>query len=116
RDASGRLWFPTIAGVATVDPAHLVANVVAPRVSITQVLVDGRSVAGTDLVVPPGTRNVEVDFVAPSFLQPDRVRYRYRMDGLDPEWVDLGSGRVAYFSRLPPGRYALHVVAANEDG
>lgn len=117
KDRDGRLWFPTIEGVASVDPEHLPVNTAALAVNLEQVVVDGRSEAPRDgLVLPPGARNVEFHYAAPSFVVPGRVRYRYRLEGLDPEWVDAGARRVAYYSRLPPGRFRFRVAAANEDG
>jgi diguanylate cyclase (GGDEF)-like protein len=117
RDAAGRLWFPTIEGVAMVDPEHLRSNPVPPAVSVEQVVVDGHAAAAReDLVLGPGTRNLEFHYAAPSFVVPARVRYRYRLEGLEADWVEAGSRRVAYYSRLPPGRFRFRVAAANDDG
>jgi diguanylate cyclase (GGDEF)-like protein len=117
KDRDGRLWFPTIEGVASVDPEHLPVNTRPLSVNLEQVVVDGRSEAPRDgLVLGPGARNVEFHYAAPSFVVPGRVRYRYRLEGLDPDWVDAGARRVAYYSRLPPGRFRFRVAAANEDG
>jgi diguanylate cyclase (GGDEF)-like protein len=80
-------------------------------------VVDGRPRATRDgLVLGPGARNLEFHYVAPSFVVPGRVQYRYMLEGLDPEWVEAGARRVAYYSRLPPGRYRFRVTAANDDG
>ena len=116
RDARGRLWFPTIEGVAMIDPEHVRSNPVPPPVTVEQVVVDGRAARAQDgLVFGPGARNIEVHYAAPSFRVPSRVRYRYLLEGLDPEWVEAGPRRVAYYSRLPPGRFVFRVTAANDD-
>ncbi len=117
KDPHGRLWFPTIQGVASVDPEKLPVNSIPIEVNLEQVVVDGRSAARSgEVVLAPGARNVEFHYAAPSFVVPGRVRYRYRLEGLDPDWVDAGARRVAYYSRLPPGHFRFRVAAANEDG
>ena len=117
RDREGRLWFPTIEGVAVVDPEHLRGNPWPPPVNLEQIVVDGRSVAPKDgLTLAPGAHDLEFHFAAPSFVAPTRVRYRYMLDGLEKEWVDGGARRAAYYSRLPPGRFRFRVAAANDEG
>ena len=117
KDSLGRLWFPTIEGVAVVDPKHLVGNETQPPVNLEQIVVDGRTITPREgLTLAPGARNLEFHYVAPSFVAPARVRYRYLLEGLDPEWVEAGARRAAYYSRLPPGRYRFRVAAANDEG
>jgi diguanylate cyclase (GGDEF)-like protein len=117
KDATGQLWFPTIEGVSVVDPKRLAGNPVAPTVNLEEIVVDGRVVAPREgLTLAPGARNLEFHYVAPSFVAPARVRYRYLLEGLDPEWVEAGPRRTAYYSRLPPGPYRFRVAAANDEG
>ena len=117
RDGQGRLWFPTIEGVAVIDPDRIRTNPVPPTVSVEQLVVDGRAAGPRDgLVLGPGAKNLEFHYAAPSFVVPARVRYRYQLEGLEPEWVEAGARRVAYYSRLPPGRFRFRVDAANDDG
>jgi diguanylate cyclase (GGDEF)-like protein len=117
KDTAGRLWFPTIEGVTVVDPEHLGGNALPPPVNLEQIVVDGQAVAPKDgLTLAPGARNLEFHYVAPSFVAPGRVRYRYLLEGLDTEWVEAGARRTAYYSRLPPRRYRFRVAAANDEG
>ena len=117
KDGSGRLWFPTIEGVTVVDPKHLEGNPLPPPVNLEQVVVDGRVLSPQDgLTLAPGSRNLEFHYAAPSFVAPARVRYRYLLESLDPEWVEAGPRRVAYYSRLPPGRYRFRVAAGSDEG
>jgi diguanylate cyclase (GGDEF)-like protein len=117
RDGLGQLWFPTIEGVTVVDPKRLAGNPVPPPVNLEQFVVDGRSLAPREgLVLAPGARNLEIQYVAPSFVAPTRVRYRYMLEGIDTEWVDAGTRRAAYYSRLPPGSFRFRVSAANDEG
>jgi signal transduction histidine kinase/ligand-binding sensor domain-containing protein len=117
KSPDGRLWFPSIKGLVLVDPAHLTSNALAPPVHIERIFVDGRAVPVTDSVsVPPGGGGLELHYTATSLLVPERVRFRYRLEGYDQDWVEAGARRVAYYTRVPGGRYRFHVLAANNDG
>ena len=67
-------------------------------------------------MVPPGKGNIEIDYTAISFLQVDKMRFAYRLDGFDTGWVEPGNRRTAFYTNLPPGRYTFRVIAANGDG
>jgi len=117
KSPDGRLWFPSIKGLVVVDPAHLTSNPVPPPVHIEQILVDGSAVPVSDSVtVPPGGGMLELHYTATSLLVPERVRFRYRLENYDKDWVEAGARRVAYYTRVPGGRYRFHVLAANNDG
>jgi diguanylate cyclase (GGDEF)-like protein len=117
QDAEGRFWFPTIEGVVRIDPRHLPQDPAPPAVTIEQLLVDGRPVSPVaGLVLPAGRRNLEFHFAAPHFVSPGRVHYRYKLEGLDPDWVEAGPRRDAYYSRLPSGQFTFRVAAVNGDG
>jgi PAS domain S-box-containing protein len=117
KSPDGRLWFPSIKGLVVVDPAHLTSNALPPPVHIEQILVDGRAVPVTDSVtVPPSGGMLELHYTATSLLVPERVRFRYRLEGYDHAWVEAGGRRVAYYTRVPGGRYRFRVLAANNDG
>jgi signal transduction histidine kinase len=117
RSRDGRLWFATNRGVSVVDPAKLHLNRLPPPVHIGRFLLDGEAVARPqEAVFPAGSRNAEIHYDALSFIAPQRVKFRYRLDGLDDTWVDAGNRRVAYYNVLPPGRYTFRVIAANHDG
>ncbi|HEY0014684.1 MAG TPA: two-component regulator propeller domain-containing protein [Longimicrobium sp.] len=117
RGPDGRLWFGTPAGLAIVDPARLRRNARAPTPLIERVVVDEVAHEGEAAIEgAPGTRRLEFHFTAASFVAPEQLRFRYRLQGYDPGWVDGGTRRVAYYTNLPPGRYVFHVEARNEDG
>ncbi|MFN7989259.1 MAG: two-component regulator propeller domain-containing protein [Thermoanaerobaculia bacterium] len=117
RDADGRLWFPTLRGLVAVDPARLRANATVPPVVIDKVLADGRPVAGASPVeLPPRTGKIEIHYDGLSFQAPEKVRFRYRLEGFEPSWVDAGTRRSAFYTSLPPGDFVFRVVAANNDG
>ena len=113
----GQLWIPTVDGIAVFDTRSDQVDALAPPVLIEQVLVDGVVVdhrAG--LVLPSGARNLEIRYTALSFRAPERVRFRYRLEGFDERWVEAGARREAYFPVIPRGRLRFQVIAANHDG
>ena len=117
KSRDGRLWFGTIAGVAVVDPAHIPVNTVVPPVWIEHVKLDSHTIPLDDHVrLGPGSGNLEVSFSAPSFVAPQRERFRYRLIGFDPDWNYSGGRRSAWYTNLPPGYYTFKVQAENNDG
>ena len=117
RGRDGRLWFPTIAGVAVVDPRQVVLNRRPSAILIEGVVADGRALApGGSPELPAGTRHLEIHYTAPSFAAPERVRFEHRLEGLEATFFPAGADRVAHYSGLGPGRYRFTVRAANEDG
>lgn len=117
KDHTGRLWFATIQGLTSVNPAEAIDSAGPPPVNIDEIDVDGeaRSI-GQTLRVGPGRPNVEFHYSAVNLSSPDKVTFRYRLDALDHEWVEPGTRRVAYYSRLPAGHYRFLVTAANREG
>ncbi|MBI2838308.1 MAG: protein kinase [Acidobacteria bacterium] len=117
RTKDGRLWFPTTAGVAMIDPNKLRTNPLPPPVYIEDVLVDGRSLGIAEgLEIAPGRVRLEIQYTALSFVDPQKVKFRYKLEGFDKDWVDVSTMRTAYFTNLPPGHYTFHVRACNNDG
>src|SRR5205085_1033695 len=109
KTTDGRLWFPTVDGVVNIDPEHIVENKLAPQVVLEEVLVEGVSSAGHSpslaLEVPPGKRRVEFRFTALSFAAPEKVRFRHKLEGLDPDWSLPDAGRATTYHFVPPGSY-----------
>ena len=117
RAADGRLWFATSRGAVVVDPRRLQRNPVPPPVYVEAVAVDGVDVRpGDGIEVGPGRGELMILYTAPSLRVPERVRFRYRLEGFDADWVDAGDRRVAYYTNIPPGRYLFRVIASNDDG
>ncbi|MCP3101495.1 histidine kinase [Myxococcus sp. K15C18031901] len=113
----GRLWFATSNGVVWVDPARIPRNPLPPPVAIRHLRVDGVDLPlGEGLSLPRRAGNLEIDYTALSLSIPERVRFRYRLEGVDEDWQDVGTRRTAYYSRLEPGHYRFRVIAANNDG
>ena len=117
RGPDGRLHFPTIEGVVTVDPAGLHRNPVPPLVLVEEVRVDGvPRPTRSYLELAPGAERFEFHYTASSFRVPSRVAFRVRLEGVDRDWVDVGTRRSAYYTNLSPGSYTFRVSAANESG
>jgi len=128
KTADGRLWFPTAKGLAIIDPANFTTNMVPPPVVIEELSVEGKLVrfqeAGTGgrgagsasvLQIPPGKQRLELRYTGLSFTAPDKVRFRHKLEGLESEWEEAGTKRVAQYSYLPPGTYTFRVIACNND-
>ncbi|WP_052517658.1 sensor histidine kinase [Archangium violaceum] len=113
----GRLWFATSNGVVWIDPQRITRNPMPPPVSILAVRADGRRYApASDVTLPIHPANLEIDYTALSLSIPERVRIRYRLEGVDEHWQDVGTRRTAYYGNLAPGRYRFQVIASNNDG
>lgn len=113
----GRVWVATTSGIAWLDPARLPVNTIPPPVTIRSVVVDGvKTEEPASLTLPRGARTLEVNYAAFSLAIPERVRFRYRLEGVDADWVEAGARRQAFYTNLKPGRYVFRVRAANNDG
>jgi len=120
RSRDGRLWFATPKGLVEVDPAHFPVNMIPPPVSLERFQVDDVAQSlpetGSRLKVQAGHVHFEFDYAGLSFEAPQKVRYRYMLEGFDRGWTDAGTRRTAYYTNIPPGRYTFRVQAANNDG
>lgn len=117
RTADGRLWFATMGGAAVVDPREVSTS--SPRLSvIIESASSGEQVWGRSgrLVLDSGNRNLQVDYTAPVFRNAESLRFRYRMEGYDADWVEVGARRTAFYTNLPPGDHQFRVAAAGSDG
>ena len=111
----GRLWFPTYGGALIVDPTRQKRNVRPPPVYVEHVETDGKTPLADGGRFRSG-HNLQIAYTALSFIRPERVLFRYRLDGFDSDWIDAGTRRTAYYTNLPPGSYRFRVIACNNDG
>ncbi len=113
----GRIWILTNRSVVWIDPHNIYRNGVPPPLAIGSLVANGRAYdTPGQVTLPAGASNLEIDYDALSFVEPSRVRFRYKLDGVDGGWVDPGSRRQAYYTRLDPGTYQFRVIAANDSG
>jgi signal transduction histidine kinase/ligand-binding sensor domain-containing protein len=123
RSHNGHLWFATPKGLVEVDPAHFPINTIPPPVALERFAVDdvaqaffpSKSGATVSLVVPAGHVHFQFDYAGLSFTAPQKVRYRFMLDGFDRGWTEAGTRRSAYYTNIPPGKYTFRVQAANND-
>lgn len=117
RGGDGRLWFATSGGVVWVDPARLTRNPLPPPVAIRALTVGAQRYRDPrTMTLAKGTSNLSISYAGLSLATPSRVRFRYRLEGMDEDWIDAGTRRDAYYTNLGPGHYRFRVLAANDDG
>ncbi len=117
RGPDGRLWFVNGSFAQMIDPSNLVRNGIPPPVHIEAVIADRKSYPlEQSLELPARTRDLQIDYTALSFVAPQKVRFRYRLDGRDDDWNDSGNRRQAFYTDLGPGKYQFLVQACNNDG
>ncbi len=117
RSPNGRLWFANVTSLQVIDPEHLKRNSVPPPVYIEQVVADRTTYPAQGVLrLPPLSRDLEIDYVGLSFVVPQKVRFRYRLEGRDDAWQEAGTRRQAFYNDLRPGPYRFRVIACNNDG
>jgi signal transduction histidine kinase/ligand-binding sensor domain-containing protein/ActR/RegA family two-component response regulator len=117
RRADGQLAFAGVAGVITLDPLRLAISAFTPPVQIERVVSNDHDIPPRGPIeLPPGQNQLEFHYTALSLAVPSRVSFRYRLEGIDSDWIDAGTRRVAYYANVPGGTYRFHVIAANHDG
>jgi signal transduction histidine kinase/ligand-binding sensor domain-containing protein len=113
----GRLWFANGNVVQVIDPAHIAANTLPPPVDISALVADRKDYPlEATLRLPALTRDLEIDYTALSYAAPQKVLFRYMLEGHDAGWQEPGTRRQAFYNDLRPGHYRFHVIACNNDG
>jgi signal transduction histidine kinase/ligand-binding sensor domain-containing protein len=117
RTPDGRLWFANGRMLQMVTPAGLAPNLVPPPVRVESIFANHKQYSPGGLVdLPQLTGDLEIDYTALSFVAPEKVRFRYRLDGYDKDWQDSGTRRQAFYTNLRPRNYRFEVIACNNDG
>jgi signal transduction histidine kinase len=115
--ADGKLWFATTSGIYGIDPARRVRNRIPPPVLIRALTVAGHTIEPIPgLTLPAYTTAVRFDYAGLSLTAAEKVRYRYRLDGVETDWRELTAARQALYTNLRPGHFTFRVIAANNDG
>jgi len=115
--SDGKLWFTMAEGVARIDPRNIPKNLLPPPTHIVQLIVDGTEIPlHADIQLKPHTRTIQFGYAGLSLTDPRKVRFRYRLDGFDDRWQEVGTRHNAFYTNLRPGHYQFHVLASNNDG
>jgi signal transduction histidine kinase/ligand-binding sensor domain-containing protein len=119
----GKLWFVTGEGVQVVDPRRLTLNKLPPPARIEQIIADHKiywqnltGAAVSNVRLPPRTRDLQIDYTALSLVAPEKIHFKYRLEGQDRDWREVVNGRQVQYSNLAPGAYRFRVVACNNSG
>jgi signal transduction histidine kinase/ligand-binding sensor domain-containing protein len=124
KTVDGKLWFLPLDGVSVIDPRHLPLNNLLPPVQIEIVTADHKNywqnltgdASSSRTKLPPLARDLTIDYTAPSFVAPEKVHFRYKLEGWDRDWQDVGNRRQAFYTNLSPGNYRFRVAACNNSG
>jgi signal transduction histidine kinase/ligand-binding sensor domain-containing protein/CheY-like chemotaxis protein len=114
----GKLWYPTVAGIAVMDPRQLIREMGPQQAMIEQFMADKRPVATSapELEIRPGRGELEFHYTAIAFAHPEKVRFQYQLEGFDKEWVDAGDRRAAFYTNIRPGTYWFRVRVQGAHG
>lgn len=124
KSADGKLWFSVPDGISVVDPRHLPVNKAPPPVHIEQIIAERKTywqnlysdAASSPPRLPPLVRDLTIDYTAPSLVEPDKVQFRYKLEGWDRDWQDAGTRRQAFYTNLSPRKYRFRVISCNNSG
>ena len=117
KSMDGRLFYANIDNLSVIDPRHLAPNHAVPPVYIEQILADGKTyVPSVDIQLTPRVRDLAIDYTALSFVAPEKVRFRVKLEGQDKDWRELVNVRHVEYTNLPPKHYRFRVLACNNSG
>jgi signal transduction histidine kinase len=121
KSGDGKLWFMSPDGISVVDPHQPPFNKLPPLVHIEQIVANHKSYpvtsdASGNVRLPPRIRDLQIDYTALSFVAPEKVLFRYKLEGWDRDWQDADTRRQAFYSNLPPRAYTFRVTACNNSG
>jgi len=116
-DRDGKLWFPTLLGVAVLDPSKIQLNKNPPPVVLERVILDGKRFdSSNEMVLEANVKKLEFHYTGLSFLATNQVKFKIKLEGFDEDWIEAAKLREAYYTNLPPGDYVFKVKACNNDG
>jgi PAS domain S-box-containing protein len=117
KSPDGRLWFVNNVVLQMIDPSHVSGDRAVPPVYVEAVVADRKQYKPQEgLLLPPLTSDLRIGYTSPSFLIPQKVEFRYRLNGHDRDWEQAGTRREAFYTQLGPGKYRFRVIACNNSG
>ena len=113
--SDGKFWFPSIQGVIVIDPKF--SDLPPPPVFIEDVFLDGKQIeSGAEIEVAAERENLEIHYTGLNFTKPEQVKFKYKLEGFDKDWIEVGTRRAAYYTQLPAGNYRFVVTASTTNG
>lgn len=113
--SDGKFWFPSIQGVIVIDPKF--SDLPPPPVFIEDVFLDGKQIeSGAEIEVAAERENLEIHYTGLNFTKPEQVKFKYKLEGFDKDWIEVGTRRAAYYTQLPAGNYRFLVTASTTNG
>ncbi len=117
KSQNGELWFPLLSGVSKINPATIPINNYIPPVYIQELIIDGKDINLSDkIIIEPDKKRITFNFTGLSFHESNKVLFKYKLEGYEDEWIDLGTKRTISFTNLPHGKYTFKVITGNNDG
>jgi len=123
KTSDGRFWFPTVMGIAAIDPNHIKTSTLAPGIIIEKMVADGETFLihnkvknGEHIRLTPGTERLQFYYTAVSFINSQKMKFKSRLAGYESDWIDMGTARTSTYTRLSPGEYTFKVTGSNPDG
>ncbi len=116
-DPYGKIWFPTSKGVSILDTEAVSQNLKPPKVVIEKIIVGkNKFLPFENIKIPAESPNIEIHYTGLNFFAAERIKFQYKLESFDQEWIDARERRVAYYNNLPPGSYIFKVRAINDGG
>ena len=113
--SDGKFWFPSIRGVIMIDPKF--SNLPPPPVYIEETFLDGKTIeSGSSIEIASDVKNLEIHYTGLNFTKPEQVKFKYKLEGFDQEWIEVGTRREAYYTQIPAGNYRFLVTASTTNG
>lgn len=113
--SDGKFWFPSINGVIVIDPQF--SDLPPPPVYIEDIFLSGKQIeSNSEIEVAPDSENLEINYTGLNFTKPEQVKFKYKLEGFDKDWVEVGTRRTAYYSQIPAGNYRFLVTASTTNG
>jgi signal transduction histidine kinase/streptogramin lyase len=117
KTSDGKLLFLPVDGVSVIDPRHLPVNTLPPPVHIEQITANGKTYdPANGLQLPPHMRDLAIHYTALSFVAPEKIHFRYKLEGQDPDWREVVNDRQVQYSNLAPRHYIFRLMACNNSG
>lgn len=118
RTQDGDIWFSMLKGIARINPKRLDQQVIVPKITLSQIILDGviTPIKDQELIIPPGVRKIEIHYYGSTYQFPKKVQFRYRLNGVDRNWIEGNRNEVIHYNTLPSGKYLFDLEITDSRG